>query len=164
MTDLTSGIFRVPVFKRIDDPWIGLFVLAGFTILSALIAMIVLCLLWRRHQQRTKYYSKSSMLSNAPSGQRSMPLPVGDPSGNHYESQVGQLMSTKEAVKDLHRDISSREPIYLLLHTIENEISMNFNVNFRHMMFISHFMKGFLKDQLDLITIDFYSRATKAYF
>lgn len=93
MTDFHSGIFRVPVFKRIDDPWIGLFVLAGVTLISAFIAMIVLCLLWRRHQRRTKYYSKSSMLSNAPSGQKTMSLPMGDSSANNYDSQVGRLIS-----------------------------------------------------------------------
>ena len=142
MTDLSSSLFRIPVFKRIDDPWIGLFVLAGFTIISALIAMVVLCLLWRRHQQRTKYYRKSSMLSNAPSGQKSMPLPVGDPSGNPYDSQVGQSMSTEEARAELHRDILSRERTSSLLPTIGNGISMNSIGNFHLTMLINRFTKG----------------------
>jgi hypothetical protein len=51
MNDIESALYHVLVFKRIDDSWFGLLVLGIF--MSLVIAIVELCLLWRRDQQRT---------------------------------------------------------------------------------------------------------------
>jgi hypothetical protein len=84
MNDIDSILSHTPVFKRIDDPWIGLIVLGIFIFVSSVIAMIVLCCLWRRHQQRTQFYNKTSILSNNPTGKRQ----IDDQQSKPYETQV----------------------------------------------------------------------------
>ena len=88
MNDIESTLYRAPVFKRIDDPWIGLLVLAIFIFVSAIIAIIVLCFLWRRHQQRMKLYNESYIFSNKPTGKRQIPIQIEDHQPKSYETQV----------------------------------------------------------------------------
>jgi hypothetical protein len=88
MDDIGSAIYRVPSFKRIDDSWIGLLVLAIVIFVSSVISIVVLCILWRRYQQRTKFNNESYMLSNNPSGRRQIPVQIDDQQPRGYETQV----------------------------------------------------------------------------
>jgi hypothetical protein len=92
MDNVESGLLRAPLFKRIDDPWIGLVVLGGFILISSILAMIVLCCLWRRHQKRSQLESESYMLGNVPNGRRpgagqmgGMPGQLNDNNGNNSQ-------------------------------------------------------------------------------
>lgn len=93
MDNVESALLRAPLFTRIDDPWIGLVVLGGFILISSILAMIVLCCLWRRHQKRSQLESESYMLGNAPNGRRPEPDQMsGMPdamNANNGNSQVG---------------------------------------------------------------------------
>ncbi|UJR35909.1 hypothetical protein I4U23_028650 [Adineta vaga] len=66
------NIARAPIFKRIDEPWIALLVLGIFIFISSIVALIILCYFWRRHQQRTRLYNESFLLSNKPTGRKQM--------------------------------------------------------------------------------------------
>lgn len=83
-------MFRTPLFKRIDNPWLALLILAGFVLVSSIIAMIALCILWRRYKRRRPYVTnQSSMISNPPLGQqRPTPMPMDGPYEKNYNPQV----------------------------------------------------------------------------
>jgi hypothetical protein len=88
MNEIDSTLIRAPVYKSIDDPWIGLLVLSIFIFVSSIIAIIVLHFLWRRHQQLTQFYNESYILSNKPTGKRQIPVQMEDQQIKPYETQV----------------------------------------------------------------------------
>ena len=81
---MDPNLYRAPIFKRIDDPWIALLVLAAFMFVSSIVALIILCCFWRRHKQRTRLYNQSFILSNKPTGRKQ----VEDQQPATYETQV----------------------------------------------------------------------------
>jgi hypothetical protein len=83
MNDILS-----PLFKRIDDPWIGLLALVIFIFVASIIAIIVLYFLWRRHQKHTQFHNQSYILSNKPTGKRQLPIQIEDQHPKPYETQV----------------------------------------------------------------------------
>jgi hypothetical protein len=88
MNDIDSTIPPALVFKRIDDPWIGLLVLSIFILASSIIAMIVLYFLWRRYRRLTKFYNESYILSNQPTAKRQIPIQIEEQQPKPYETQV----------------------------------------------------------------------------
>ena len=148
--------FRAPIFKRIDDPWIGLLVLGIFIFVSAIVALIVLCCFWRRHQQQNKMYNESFILSNKPTGRR----PCEDQPSTSYETQVlirnksstslHELWCLPRKWKRLFRRSTKRDfrPIWHLLRIFNEFINST---------------KG-LSIIVSVIFISASSRTTKAYF
>ncbi|CAF1201855.1 unnamed protein product [Didymodactylos carnosus] len=55
-----------PFHKRIDDPWIALIVLSIFILVATIIAIITLCIFWRKHKQRTLFNNESYTLNSKP--------------------------------------------------------------------------------------------------
>ena len=88
MADIDSFLSRAPVFKSIDEPWIGLLVLGIVIFVASVIAIILLFIFWRRHQKQTEVQNRSYILSNKPTGKRQIPVQLGDEQPQSYETQV----------------------------------------------------------------------------
>jgi hypothetical protein len=67
------------VFKQIDDPWLALLILGIFMLLSSITAIIVLCLVWRRHRMHTQIKNENYILNNQQIDPRQL---------QNYETQV----------------------------------------------------------------------------
>ena len=88
MDDFESNLFRAPLFKRIDNQWLGLLLLAGFVVISSTIALCALYCLWRRYRNREPFTNQSSIISNSPVGQRPMSFPMNGNFGSIFNAQV----------------------------------------------------------------------------
>ncbi|CAF2479967.1 unnamed protein product [Rotaria sp. Silwood2] len=102
MNSIDSTSFRVPVYKRIDDPWIGLLVLAIFIFILSIISIVVLCVLWRRYQQHTQIYNENYVLSNKPTGKRQIPVQVEDQQPKPYETQKMEVFVPQNDEERIH--------------------------------------------------------------
>jgi hypothetical protein len=103
MNHTESSSFRTSIFKRIDDPWIGLLLLAGVTFVSSIIATIILCCLWRRHQQHQQFHNQGYILGNQPNGQRTIPIHIDDDTSRKYlDRQVCCQMPTETSTVYSH--------------------------------------------------------------
>ncbi|CAF1931878.1 unnamed protein product [Rotaria magnacalcarata] len=102
--------------KQIDDSWIALLVIAILILISSIITITVLCLLWRRHQQRIQVTNENPFLNNK--SNRNRPLPVQQ--FNHcqarlYETQKLQVFippsmddTTERSLDEIHTRFKPR--------------------------------------------------------
>ncbi|CAF0907043.1 unnamed protein product [Adineta steineri] len=111
MADIDSNLFPTSIIKRIDNPWIGLLVLGIFILISSIIALIVLCFLWRRHQQRTQLYNENFILSNKPTGKRQIPIQIEDQQSKSYETQKMEVFVPSNDNERIHTRFTSPNDI-----------------------------------------------------
>jgi hydrogenase-4 membrane subunit HyfE len=78
MNEIDSTILDVPVYKRIDDPWIALLVLSILIFVLSAIAIPVLYFFCRRYRQSMQSINESYILSNKPTGRRQIPIQIDD--------------------------------------------------------------------------------------
>jgi hypothetical protein len=76
-------IYELPVFTRIDDPWIALLILGIFMFILSVVAIVVLCLLWRRHKKHTQFVVNNQFDATA-----QQPAQIQNRHSQTYETQV----------------------------------------------------------------------------
>jgi cbb3-type cytochrome oxidase subunit 3 len=159
-----DDINQAPVFKSIDDPWIGLLVLSIFTFVLSIIAMLVLYYFWRRHKRRTQFYNESYILSNNPTGKSQIPIQIQDQQPIPYETQV-YILNKKQKLFCCFI-LLNREWMHLFQRAIQKEF-----MDVIHLMMIFseliNFMKGLVYNRSLILFILFfylYSRTTQGYF
>ncbi|CAF4575271.1 unnamed protein product [Rotaria sp. Silwood1] len=100
--DCDSTSFRASVYKRIDDPWIGLLVLAILIFVTSIISIVILCFLWRRYQQRKQIYHENHVLSNKPTGKRQISVQLEDQQPKTYETQRMEVFVPQNNEERIH--------------------------------------------------------------
>jgi len=118
---MSTTNIQQPLFKRIDDPWIALIVLAVFILISTIIAIIILCLLWRRHKRLTQFYNESYILNTKST--QPLPSPIQDyyPTNSrpkNYETQSVELYvpQNERDLGEIHARFNTREGIQSVHH------------------------------------------------
>ena len=100
----------VSVYKRIDDPWIGLLVLSILIPLFSIIGIIALVFFWRRSRQLRQVDNPNYILNNKSTGQRQLPVQIEDQQLKPYETQVNIFDVIRHSFDIIcleNRDISS---------------------------------------------------------
>ncbi|CAF3545751.1 unnamed protein product [Rotaria sp. Silwood1] len=103
--------------KRIDEPWIALLVLGIVIFFLSIIAIIVLCLLWRRYQQRTQI---KNYLNNKSNGIRQIPVQIDNRQSKSYETQKMEVFVPQTIEDTNEQDLGEIHARFTPQHGIQH--------------------------------------------
>ncbi|CAF2948324.1 unnamed protein product [Rotaria sp. Silwood2] len=107
---------KYSAFKQIDEPWIALLVLGILIFFLSIVAIIVLCLLWRRYQHRIQ--SKNN-LNNKSNGIRQIPVHIDNRQSKSYETQKMEVFVPHSIQDTTEQDLGEIHARFTPQHGIQ---------------------------------------------